>query len=464
MQNDISTFLPVNKENEEKAIAFLIQNKKETHRTKEVFFFDNICKVLYTCIKDINDTNYKCDAELLFDYTKKKNVIIDKNEIYRIIDTYKDFDNIKLTFIKLKEFYFENQVLKKVEQIANKTLSKKELDREGIKQLSISLEADLINFGDNERLLDTKELASRYRKELALRQTGIRKRSMGYPELDKHISRPGAPEETTLLIGFKGMGKSAYKLCIENNLINSGICTISFNPEMPTISNLDRLIGIRSGISLFDLLRENKEPQLLNAIERELRRIENLPNFIYIEEASLDIYLIRDLIQQAKQMFFERGVLPDDGYLLATYDTFDMLEDFESANPREIKANMNKYHRLISRKEKIHSLALLQGNENKLRGNIFKKPEDLEFYKIGVEDIEGGAAYAAKARLVLSLNRPVQMKKMIFPERMQEWDMERDLLNISGVKQNDGKLFFTQFSFDDNMRIRPYKKEIQSTK
>jgi hypothetical protein len=102
---------------------------------------------------------------------------------------------------------------------------------------------------------------------------------------------------------------------------------------------------------------------------------------------------------------------------------------------------------------------LLQGNENKLRmGKIFKKAEELDYYRIGVEDIEGGASFAAKARLVLSLNRPVQMKKQLFPQRMEEWNMEDDLLNISGVKQNDAPLFFTQFSFGDNMRIYPHKK------
>jgi hypothetical protein len=457
--NNISSFLPINKEVEEQAISFFAKNQKEVNRTKDIYFYDSTCKLLYTCIKEINDTEYKCDLTLLYDTVKKKNSNIDKSEIERILNIEVNIDNIKLLFVKLKDFYVENEILKKVELIAAKTLEKKELDRTGIKDLSQILEKDLNDLGDNENLIDTKEMAIRYREEMQKRQKGDRVRSLGYASLDKLVTRPGAPEEATLLVGLKNIGKSLFKVNQENNLINNDVCVVSFNPEMPMISNMDRLISIRSGISIFDLLKKDKDEQLQKQIEREIRRFEQIPNYLYYEDATLDIYSIRDRIRKAKQIFSDRGVLPDDEYIFATIDTFDMIEEFEDADPRHIKGGMNKFHRLVLRKEKIHGYLLLQGNENKLRGGkLFKKPDDLDYYKIGVEDIEGGAAFAAKARLVLSINRPVQMKKMLFPERIDEWNMELDLLNIAGVKQNDGKLFFTQFSFGDNMRIYPYQK------
>lgn len=459
MQNkEISSYLAINKDIEEHVIAFLIQNQKEVHRTNEKYFYDSLCKVLYLCTKEANELGYKCDVHIIHDLAKKKINDIEKSEIQRIISTYTEFDNIKYLFTKLKDFYIENQILKKVEQIAAKTLDKNELDKHGIKELTQILEKDISSLGDNQGLISTKEIADRYREEQIRRQVGDRKRSLGFPELDRNVTRPAAPEEITILVGLKGMGKSAFKLQQENNLINSDICVVSFNPEMPLISNTDRLIGIRSGLTAYELLKKEKDSKLQNQIEREIRRIESIPNFLYYEDADLNFYTVHEAIRKAKQIFSDRKVLPEDEYMFITFDTFDMLEEFEDASPQKIKANMNKFHKIV-RKEKVHAELLLQGNENKLRnGNIIKKPEDLDYYKIGVEDIEGGASFAAKARLVLSLNRPVQMKKMKFPERMQEWNMELDLLNISGVKQNDGPLFFTQFSFNENMRIYGYEK------
>jgi replicative DNA helicase len=456
--NNISSFLPTNKDIEEQAICFLAKNQKEIGRTKQIYFYDDLCKLLYSCIKEINDTEYKCDLNLLYDTARKKNNNFDKKEIERILNLNLNSDNIKLLFIKLKDFYTENEILKKVEIIAAKTLEKKELDRNSIKELSAFLEKDIIDLGDNENLLTTKDVATIYRQELEKREKGERIRSLGYKEIDRNVTRPAAAEEITGLVGLKGMGKSIFKLCQENNLINSNVCVVSFNPEMPLLSNIDRLIAVRSGITVYDLLKKDKDQQLKNQIEREIRRLENIPNYLYYELADLNLFSIKDKIQKAKQIFSDLKVLPDDEYMFITVDTFDMLEEFEDADPKRIRANINKFHKII-RKEKIHAEILLQANENKLRnGKIIKNAEDLDYYKIGVEDIEGGAAFAAKARLVLSLNRPVQMKKMIFAERMEEWNMEDDVLNIAGVKQNDGPLFFSQFAFNSNMRIYPLQK------
>jgi hypothetical protein len=455
---DISSFLPINKEREEEIISYFYKNQKEVFRVEEKYFFDITCKLLYWCIKEISTTEYICDIHLLYDYAKKKKVNIDKKEIERIVNTEITHKNIDLLFTSIKDFYIENEILKKVETIASKTLNKKELDREGIKELSIILSKDISSLGDNAGLFNTQEIADKYRAEQEKRESGIKIRSLGYKEIDQFVTRPAAEEEMTVLVGLKGMGKSIFKLCQINNLLNQGICVVAFEPEMPMMSNIDRWISVRSGVSTYELLKKDKDQKLKNRIEKELRRIESLPNFIYYEDASLNIYKILDLTHKAKQIFRDRGVLPNDEYIFESFDTFDMLEDFEDADPKKIKANINKFHRLVVRPEKIHAYLLWQGNENKLRsGKMFKNPDDLDYYRIGVEDIEGGAAIASKARLVMSLNRPVQMKKMLFSERMEEWNMERDLLNIAGVKQNDGNLFFTQFSFGDNMRIYPYR-------
>ena len=92
----------------------------------------------------------------------------------------------------------------------------------------------------------------------------------------------------------------------------------------------------------------------------------------------------------------------------------------------------------------------------------FKKSEDLDYYKIGIEDVFGGSGYASRSRIVLSLQRPKHLKMMFFPERNEEWEFEEDIINCNCVKQNDNKLFFTKFIFDETFRIMPRLNEIES--
>jgi hypothetical protein len=463
MSSEISSYLPVNIDNEQHIISYLIRNQGEIHRTNKDFFFDATCRLLYNSLTRLHEDGLFCEVGILFEFAKEENSEIQKEIIQNIYDTFTKFENIDHVFVKLKDYYISTKILKQVEDIASKTLDKNSLDIEGIKTLTQLLSSDIVSLGNSKGLIDSKEMVSVYREEQIKREQGIARRSLGFSNIDKLVTRPASPEETTILVGLKGCGKSAVKLCIENNLVNQGVCVISFNPEMPLLSNMDRWVGMRSGIPIKDLLKQEKEQALKTQIERELKRLEQIPNFLYYEDANLDLYLVLDRIRKAKQIFSDKGVLPKDEYVFVTFDTFDGISEFESAKPEQIKGNMNKFHRIIVRKEQIHALALLQGNENKLRqGKAFKKPEDLDFYQIGFEDIEGGASFAAKARVVLSINRPVQMKKALFSSRMEEWNMENDLLNISCVKQNDGPLFFTQFSFNENMRIYPYvprKKE-----
>ena len=216
---------------------------------------------------------------------------------------------------------------------------------------------------------------------------------------------------------------------------------------------------MRSSIDIEDLVSAEKDRRLESRIENALRGLEDNPYYLYNSDADLDFNKVDSLISKAKQIFKERGVLPEDEYIWTKFDTFDMLSEFDGADPKKIKANVNIFHRLI-RKQRVFALLLMQANENKIRGEIkFKKPEDLDWYKLGKEDIEGGAAYASKARVVFAINRPNYLKKEFFPERMEEWNLEPDIINIHSAKLNDGNPFFLQFVRGDYYRIDPYKPD-----
>ena len=168
-------------------------------------------------------------------------------------------------------------------------------------------------------------------------------------------------------------------------------------------------------------------------------------------------------IYMVKKKFKNAGVLPDDGYTVVTVDLGDMIEEFSGKDPYQLKAAVNKLS-IINRKHNCHIIYVLQSNENNLRGGKgFSTPEACDHFTLQPENIEGGSAYASRARVVMAINRPSILKKRYFPARQEEWDLETDVLYVNVVKQNDGKLGRCGFIFpDDSYRLKPY--DIYQTK
>jgi hypothetical protein len=249
---------------------------------------------------------------------------------------------------------------------------------------------------------------------------------------------------------------SIFAKHIENNLINKGVCVLSFNLEMSKESSIDRLLCIRERIPLKDMQQPGMTPRLKAVIQRGLTSISKLLNYIYCPDEYMDFYTLDASIHKAKNMFRENKVLPDDEYMVIIIDLLDMVKGFD--DPKEIKTSMDELHRL-ARKHKIHIIGLVQANENKFRnGKIFKNPEELDYYKIGLEDIYNGSSYGARARVVISLNRPLFMKRRFFPELEERWELEDDLILVNVVKQNDGYLSQTKFVFGENFMITPFEE------
>ena len=105
---------------------------------------------------------------------------------------------------------------------------------------------------------------------------------------------------------------------------------------------------------------------------------------------------------------------------------------------------------------------MVQSNENDIRnGKKFKDPDDCDNYFLQPENIEGGAVFGARARVILALNRPLVLKRRFFPLRNEEWDLEDDVITLAVVKQNDGKVGgLAKFMFDyHSFRLHEYRKQ-----
>lgn len=457
--SSLSSFLTCNNEEEKKCLVFLLKYSQHTFLFKEEWFLNTFYRNCFKLLCDIKNKKYEL-SDLIFFELYEKTYQKEENEAIKLLFLEsKRTEPVDVTFLvdKLQKFYITNKVIGKSEDFFAKLVeTKQNFDKNQVLQKLKEIEL-VLNEGEEKKLHTFKDLAQNYRQIHIQRRQGISSRSIGSKEVDKYLTKPAAPQEMTCIVGRKGFGKSAFKNYLQNTLVNRGVPVISFELEMSNESTDDRIICSRSGLSLEELVKKDIDERTSYIIENEVKKLEQQKNYLRYCDPTLNLEQLDNLLELGVHTFQELDVLGPDKYFVAFFDTLDIMDDFDNASPKQIKRNVNILHRLY-RKYNAHFIPILQANENKFRtGHVFKKPEELDYFHVTMEDIEGGAAFAARSRVVISINRPLQLKKQFFPERMDEWALELDLLNVHIIKQNDGKLAFLQFTFEDNFRLHPLK-------
>lgn len=465
-QEFFATLLPIQKEDEQKFIAYLFHNTDAIHLLPKEAFFDDISSKLYFCISQIISDGLKVEKDILCEYARK--VDVERTTIENILNTYTDFSNVlEHTVLKIKHYHVKRKMIGDFDNVVAKGISTGEVDFKSLIEIAEKITEKSYELNDDSRLLTPKQMHERYMQIMIRRQNPEYRRTYGYSCIDKMVMRPAAAEEFTVIEGAKGSGKSLLAKCIENCLINVGTCVSSFNMEMSLESNMDRLISIRGGIP-FDIVTQKVDPteKDLERIKIESERIGQVPNYVYYEEPSLKLSDYDDLLYMAKKRFKDNGVLPPDGYGVSIVDLGSMIEEFSGEDYKGIEKAVNKLSQ-IYRKHHQHVIFVLQANESQIRNNRrFTTPEQCDNFTLQYEDISGGSAYAARARVIFAVNRPMLLKRRFMPDRNEEWDMEEDIMWVNVVKENDGsgKLGRVPFVFPDSaFRIVPkeFKRERQ---
>lgn len=396
-----------------------------------------------------------CHDELLF-FVNALDATVTKEHLEGIYNGFDNFDNIELVKRQIIDCYKKEKITKKIlEDILVNTSSAGELKEEKLKELGHELIYGISDINDNLKFKTAEDLTVSYMDILDKREKGIKQRSLGFRPLNNLVTRPAADGEMTGLLSLKGMAKSIFTKTIVNILINNRIPVLDQDLEMTEESSMDRLIAMRGGYDLDELIKKEKGDELKKRIKRDMEVFRKNPYYLRFDEPGITIDDMDALMYKAKAHFREKNILRgDDEYIFTTIDLLEMVEDFSGLDTYKVKKAINKLHK-INKKHQSHMFFTLQANENKIRSTKFSKPEDLDYYKIGMEDVYGSDAYSGRVRLLLSLQRPKHLKYMFFPDRMEEWDLEEDIINCHCVKQNDGKLFFTQFVFDKFYKIYP---------
>jgi replicative DNA helicase len=272
-------------------------------------------------------------------------------------------------------------------------------------------------------------------------------------------------EEGTDQLYILGDGTVTHNSAMSQNMqmswISRNIPVIKFGTEMTIDSEMDRTMAMRLNISPNELYKEKRDDRFNSKVERALQGFSQIKNYLHVDESSLSLGDVDNLIRLGKEHFRKEGVYKNnDEYTMIVIDLASMIKEINGEYGDGVEKGATELHN-ITKNNNIHSLLIVQANENRARGGLrFKKPEEIDHQVFVGPDIKGGAGWFERCRMVLSLYRPLMIKKQYFPDRMEEWLLEEDILWLHACKNNNGPEFRLPFIFNaESFRILPYIKE-----
>lgn len=451
----------VNLDNEYLCLSYYLRNPKQINQQTAGLFMNPITKSVAGAITRLQEKGLEFSLETLYNLARQEKEF-DFSILDNIYNNFTDYANIEYHIKELESDYTKNVIARNILiDLIGKSQSGAMISTQEILSATDNIRRALITTLDTAILKDTKALSEEYLEILDERRDKDRRnrRSIGFRVLDEQLTRPAAPKELTIIAALSGSGKSSMKQAMQNNLIAKGIPTLDFSLEMSNESNMDRIVSMRAGISGFDLNKNITSNELYQKTRRVLDDFQKYKNFLSTDESALTFDHIDSLLYKAKEIFYKRGLLQDDEYVIYSIDLLNMVMDFGESTPTDILAAMDQWFR-INKKHNCHGVGLVQINENKLRKITFNDPDDIDRYRPNLEDIYGGSAYRQRARTVMLLHRPLDMKMRFFPELKEEWERmdyrPLDIMECHIAKQTGGSLFLQKFVFDPSvMRIVP---------
>lgn len=448
-------------ENEQKFISYLInKNPEDCLSISEDYFINKTLKIIFISIKNLITKNVQVTLDTLLDSCKQKDQSITYDQLLTIKNFFTEFETIDYVKERLKQNYLKQVQSKQIiEQLLVNTTSSGDLSIEEIKKLSSNLQETILEIeGDENTILFYEDLIKYYKDILQRRREGVRY-TLGVPWLDSKLTYPAEPGDMLTYCQRKGEGKTTLGLNLANAQVNKGIPVIYFCFDMGYITIMDRTLCMREGFIQEDLKMIDTTREFEGKLRRALNSLEGIPNFILYPRASISLDDLDPYLYKCEKAFRDKGFMKNDTYAILYFDTIDMIEDFSGADAYGIKKGINKLHGIL-RKHGQFAFNLAQLNESQIRAKRPKELSDVDNLRFTKEDIEGGASYASRSRVVLIGSRANAMKKSFFPQEEELIDLDEDLLKIHIDKQNDGELTrIVPLVFDSiNYRVYPHKE------
>jgi len=448
-------------ETEQKYLSYLLKKEPlDIFNTESVWILNEDLNIIYNCIQSVVDDNLKVELDIVYDRVKQELPHFKFDQLELIRNSFDDFENIDAVKKRLHEQYVKQKLTKKsIADVLEFSTANGDIDYNKAEELHDLFGDSLQQLQREDEIKTYEVLVEDHKEVLRDRKEGKLIRSAGMPNIDPFLTYKGEAGDMLSFVMLKGNGKTIYGQNCASYLTNIGTCVSYFAFDMGQATMMDRTLVHRDGFNSSDLVSYSLNRDDIARLRKSMNDLSEIKNYVQV---STDLLTLKDIdryFYQIKAKFKKLGVLPEDEYFVAIFDTLDMVADFsKSETGYHIKNCINKLHAIL-RKHKVFAINLLQANENKLRTRRFNNPDALNTYRVGIEDIEGGASYSSRSRVVLAGNRPLHLKKMMFPthEDRELWDTEEDIFHINICKQNDGGLRNFKHVLDvGTYRVYPY--------
>lgn len=460
----------LNEEIYQKLLSWILHGN-DPESIKSEWFLQDFYRGIHLTLLEMKEADMPFVLDEVFSLSKEslqkigysgKAIIYD--DIETIYSNFDDFTNIKALIKKIKDEYIKSiETAHIFEELISVHSSLDNIPVPKLKDIRDRIDRNIQELEAEECVSIMPVVMQRYEEETADREVEGIKRTLGFPILEQRIVKAGAPKNMMLLFGESGSGKSLFTQAIVNQIINNPrkIPVAYFSLEMSLTDVMDRFLSFREGISIDDLERSDKPDRIKGIIDRGKERMRKMDHFHLYDPPGMSSSDLDRYLTTSKEKWADLGILPPDGYNVAVIDLVTMMADFADKSPQKAEQAVDRLHYLF-RKHNTFPLIVAQANENQFRRERrFKKPEDVKYFRLAKEDIKLGSALHERCRVVMSIIRRRALLLDNFKEDSELWMAQRDLIEASTIKNNNGALFYTNFAFeyDPAYKIFPYDPE-----
>lgn len=388
---------------------------------------------LFKAIASLNDNDEVITNISLLREGNKLDDKIDSTLINYLMSTEVDESNIEGAVSTLDEGSLKCALDLKIEKLRDITSSNNPVSQVYATSLISEMQELVASKGKKTKALTLEEAVDLYEEELKERALGNR-----YPTgdefLDEQLTRKFAPGQVITIAGATGTGKSAVCLNLINKGINLGIPTIDFTLEMDTVSTMDRLVSMRTGIPISEWYNKDNITSLLPVLKKEREALEGKP-FVLIDDPAITLAGIQYQIRDFK-------AIHKVDYAVVYIDLVTMVSDFMNLKNGGTLANAieNSINRLnaIAKKENVCIIAVVQFNRTAELTRV-DSIEDINSLRPTLAQIKNSGAIGERSRVVLSVFRPKYYAVRLLPDDPNS-ELMTDELQIQVLKQSQGRV------------------------
>jgi replicative DNA helicase len=412
-------------------LKLMILNNKPFEQVTEHHFPHRKARVLYHAIVKLFDKPETVTRDSLLREANQLSDNITQQIVEFVFSFEVDISALDGAIEALADSVVKSKMNRFIEKISTEVKSSAKLNLSQISQDILNAQDVIIGSSRKNISKTIEQCLDEYKEELDLRRLG-HYYSFGDEFLDTHLTRKAAPGQVILLASSSGTGKSAYGLNLINGMINMDRPVMYFSLEMDTISTMDRLMAMRSGVPVTEWYGSGVEIDPLYKILEEQRKSMLSKPFRFIDDPSINLLKMQGLIREFKSIY-------KTDYVCVFVDLITQVKEFidltRGSLANTIEASVNKLNRLAKR-ENVCFVAIAQMNRGADSDSI-DNLQELDKLRPTFNNVKNSSALGERARVTLGAFRPKYYAERLFPDS-DEAHLMPDVLEIQILKQNQG--------------------------